>query len=299
MLTIFSIPKPFEGHIGVIQRNAIESWINLKPRPKVILIGNETGINEICEEHDLINVANTKCNEQGTPYLNYAFAEACKNAANETVCYSNTDIIFNDKIIEAMQVVKEWKKEFLIIGGRCNVDINYSMNFNKPDWQEQLHVLAKTHGNYGTPHFIDYFIFPRNVIKEIPPFLVGRPFWDNWFIWNAINQGISVVDASDTILAVHQNHDYAHHADGRKGAYEGSEAAHNSELLGGRMHYYCIDDANYKLNSGKISRNLSVSHHKAKYRLWVWMFLATTRSVRHKLGINGSNVNRILKYFAN
>ena len=27
MLTIFTIPKPFIGHIGVIQRNAIMSWL--------------------------------------------------------------------------------------------------------------------------------------------------------------------------------------------------------------------------------------------------------------------------------
>ena len=32
MLTIFTIPKPFVGHIGVIQRNAIISWLNLSPK---------------------------------------------------------------------------------------------------------------------------------------------------------------------------------------------------------------------------------------------------------------------------
>ncbi len=26
MLTLFTIPKPFAGHIGLIQRNAIASW---------------------------------------------------------------------------------------------------------------------------------------------------------------------------------------------------------------------------------------------------------------------------------
>ena len=30
-LTIFAVPKPFEGHIDVIQRNAIRSWQRLRP----------------------------------------------------------------------------------------------------------------------------------------------------------------------------------------------------------------------------------------------------------------------------
>jgi hypothetical protein len=30
-LTIFAVPKPFEGHIGMIQRNAIRSWKGLRP----------------------------------------------------------------------------------------------------------------------------------------------------------------------------------------------------------------------------------------------------------------------------
>ena len=41
MLTIFSCPKPFRGHFGMIQRNAIRSWTLLKPTPDVILIGDE------------------------------------------------------------------------------------------------------------------------------------------------------------------------------------------------------------------------------------------------------------------
>ena len=41
MLTIFSTPKPFRGHIGVIQRNAIESWKRIHPDVEIILFGDE------------------------------------------------------------------------------------------------------------------------------------------------------------------------------------------------------------------------------------------------------------------
>ncbi len=47
-------PKAFQGHIGVIQRNAIASWARLQlprqPRPEIILFGNDTGTAKVaCE----------------------------------------------------------------------------------------------------------------------------------------------------------------------------------------------------------------------------------------------------------
>ena len=56
MLTIFTIPKPFIGHIGVIQRNAIKSWLNLVPECEIILFGDEPGIQEIAQEFEIMHV---------------------------------------------------------------------------------------------------------------------------------------------------------------------------------------------------------------------------------------------------
>ena len=50
MLTILSTPKAFTGLFAVIQRNAIESWTKLEPRPEIILFGRDAGTAEICDE---------------------------------------------------------------------------------------------------------------------------------------------------------------------------------------------------------------------------------------------------------
>ncbi len=47
MLTIFTAPKSFYGHIGVIQTNAIRSWLLLCPECEIILFGGEEGIAEV------------------------------------------------------------------------------------------------------------------------------------------------------------------------------------------------------------------------------------------------------------
>jgi len=52
MITFFTTPKPFRGHIGVIQRNAIESWKRIHPSAEVILFGDEEGAAEAAREAD-------------------------------------------------------------------------------------------------------------------------------------------------------------------------------------------------------------------------------------------------------
>jgi hypothetical protein len=50
LLTVFFIPKPFLGHIGVIQRNALGTWMRLGEGVQVILHGNDEGVAEAtCE----------------------------------------------------------------------------------------------------------------------------------------------------------------------------------------------------------------------------------------------------------
>ena len=46
MLTLFTAPKPFRGHIGLIQANAIRSWMALAPDIEVLLVGDEPGLAE-------------------------------------------------------------------------------------------------------------------------------------------------------------------------------------------------------------------------------------------------------------
>lgn len=48
MITIFTTAKPFRGHDGVIQRNALESWEFLDPNVQVILFGDDEGTDEKC-----------------------------------------------------------------------------------------------------------------------------------------------------------------------------------------------------------------------------------------------------------
>ena len=121
MLTIFSIPKPFVGHVGVIQRNAINSWRSLHPSCEIILFGDEPGTEETAAEIKAKYVPQIARNEYGTPLLDCVFAEVQQIASHNLICYVNADIILLSDFLEAIKRIRFWR--FLAVGQRWDMDI--------------------------------------------------------------------------------------------------------------------------------------------------------------------------------
>ena len=94
MITFFSIPKPFEGSIEHIQRNAIQSWLSTHPGCEVILFGCESGTAEVAQEFGIVHIPDIPTNAFNTPLLNAAFDLAATKARNTILVYVNADIIF-------------------------------------------------------------------------------------------------------------------------------------------------------------------------------------------------------------
>ena len=93
MLTVFSTAKPFHGHSGIIQRNALKSWTLLHPNVEVILFGDEDGAAETCRDLGIRHEPQVRLNENGTKYLNYIFDRANEISRHGILCYANCDIM--------------------------------------------------------------------------------------------------------------------------------------------------------------------------------------------------------------
>ena len=124
MITIFAIPKPFKGHIDVIQRNAIQSWTKLSPLCEVILYGDDEGTAEAAARYGVRARAGHRRNEFGTPLLNGLFEKTQQIASNDLICYVNGDIMLIDDFMKTVTKVAATKKKFLLVGRRWNVDID-------------------------------------------------------------------------------------------------------------------------------------------------------------------------------
>jgi len=272
MITIFSIPKAFNGHINIIQRNAIKSWTSLCPRCQVVLCGDDSGTEEVAKEFDVKCIPDIARNEFGTPLLSSAFERIREVAANNLLCYVNSDIIFMSDFILAIRRIKT--DQFLLFGNRWNIDINEEIDFNDNNWETKIKEYIKLKGSLQPPIGADYFVFKKNeALSDIPPFAVGRPLWDNWFIYNARKNKYKVIDASKAILALHQNHGYGHLQSDyctKKGKSiwecpEGPEVDRQKEIMNGQEKFFSLSDATHILTENRLKRAIDYQHLRRQF----------------------------------
>src|SRR6202162_6632110 len=116
MLTLFTTAKPFEGHSGVIQRNALQSWKRLHQDVEVILFGDDAGSAEIANELGLRHEAFVERNKFGTKRLYYIFSRAQELPRHEFLCYHNCDIILLQEFCQALKRTADAHPRFLMVG---------------------------------------------------------------------------------------------------------------------------------------------------------------------------------------
>src|SRR5260370_28190316 len=273
MMTISTTAKPLRGHTRVIQRNALQSWKALHLDVEIILFGDDPGAAEAAQELGLHHEPLVEHNEFGTKRLDYLFARAQAIAQHEILCYINCDIILMQDFLRALGRVRAIHREFLMVGRRWDTDITEPLPFDQyggqsveqpaPHWEDELRRLALSRGRRRTAEWIDYFAFSRGLYgPDMPPFVL-RVFWDNWLVWKALDSGQPVIDASRAVMAVHQNHDYSYHPQGKAGVWSGEEAGRNAQLAGRGRHLRTIADATELLHTEEfqpnVFRNLSAA----------------------------------------
>ena len=296
MLTIFSTPKPFHGHSNVIQRNALKSWTLLCPDVEVILFGDEEGAAETCQDLGIRHEPSVHRNENGTKYLNYIFDRAYKISRHHFLCYANCDIMLSSDFRAALELTAKAYNEFLMIGRRWDTNITEPWDFGQADWDHRLRSLALGSGKQNGPSWTDYFCFSRNLYyRKMPPFLIGRNGWDPWLVWFARASNVRLIDASQMVVAVHQNHDYAYLKQGSALRHGNAEANYNWSLGdSAAWHSYTVDAATDKLSKGRIRTNRLAWLGPIKSRVVsrsyqiMFFFLKITRPIRHCLGIRRS-----------
>jgi hypothetical protein len=285
MITILSTPKPFEGHVGLIQRNAIESWVRLSPQPQVILFGDAVGTRAVAAEFGLEHVPTVETNDLGTPYLRGLIETGEQRARHDLLCYVNGDIILTEGLERAVQYVPALGASFLLISARTNLDLDVPIVFDG-DWRGRLRSTCEMRGTAGDHTSIDFFLFPRGFYRDIPPLVIGRAWFDQWMIKAAAQRGL-VVDATPLRPIVHQNHGYAHVTGGRTTVYQGVEAERNLAIYGQQAHAYTLLSCTHELGVDGNVRPVRFRKERFRARQLVWdLFVRRTAPLRRALGIS-------------
>ena len=248
LITIFITPKGFDrDHIAMIQRNAIRSWKALGSDVDILLIGDDPGVEENAKVLGVRHVREVKRNASGTPMLNDIFRIARENSDSPLLAYVNADIILKRDFVEISRKMLEQEKKFLLVGQRWDLDVQQDLYF-EGDWEKAFDEDLAKRGRRHPAGGSDYFVYPREVFTSIPAFAIGRSGWDNWMFYEARVKGWKLINCSDVINIIHQEHDYAHLPNGLP-HYRQPESAENVKAAGGKRTIFTLLDCNYVLDS--------------------------------------------------
>jgi hypothetical protein len=266
-LTLFTIPKGFaDPHISLIQRNALASWRRLAPEVEVLVMGDDPGVAEAAREYGATHVPEIARNQFGTPLLDSAYREAAARGSGEVLCYVNADIVLLEDLVAAVRLLPH--EPYLAIGRRWDCDVHSPLNFSGGG--TSLRGWARREGTLDQGRGSDYFAFPAGTDFAIPGFAVGRPGWDNWMIGRALELGLPLIDMTESVTAIHQNHDYGHVAGSPSTSWEGPEADRNRQLAPGIERYvHNPYNATHLLLADGLRPARSLKHLRAKLEAFI------------------------------
>jgi hypothetical protein len=222
-LTLFTTMKPFRGEIARIQQNAIKSWLALRPRPAVMVFGEEAGVPEACCQFDLTLVSDVERAPSGLPYLDDLFAKAQRLARTQTLCYVNADILLTGDLSRALDAVHRRFGKAMMVCGPHNVAVPYEIETSDSAWEQIVRARVAAETSRPT-RCADVFIFPKGFYCRLPRLEMGRYYFDNVLLWQACFGDLPAVDLTDGVLTVHQRHDQSSHP--------GTSASDAEQLVG-------------------------------------------------------------------
>lgn len=261
-ITFICWPKPFDDQTEYypFQKNALLSWKRMSVTEKIIVIGNEKGNKEFCDEHGFIYEPEVgELNNFGTPYLKSILKQGYKYCEpGDPVCYINSDILLFDDF----STICEWffnselsKQNYLCAGQRWDWNKPREIDFEE-GWQENIKPEIFSNGELVPPYAIDYFLhkaysFP---LETIPPLAIGRLHWDRWLVGYAIRNFPTVVDFSLLMYCIH--HETSYMLDGKKTSKNIYDTSEECKINCSIDPYYGLDinNSNYvaKIINNKI-----------------------------------------------
>lgn len=209
MVTIFSPMRPFVNDIGIVQKQAISSWLNIFPTCEIIVIEDEENT---CEQHlsnfNVKILKNVCRSNSGVPFLNSMFEEIMKVAKYDLICYITADILLDINFGKNILLFdKLANQKFGNYVGICSrIDVKNSSIIKGTLTINEYYNICLINGVHRKRTGIDLWVFRKSTEINFLPFPIGRCLTDNWFVYYCRSKNIPVIDFSDKIKIIHQYH---------------------------------------------------------------------------------------------
>ncbi len=202
----------------LIHYNTIKAWGMLRPFIQPILYYDEPLDPEtanLLQRHGWWTAPVPKSYQQ-LPIVRYMFTDAIKSIPASFYGYANSDILFDESLFLTLWGLRTNKSlgDFFLTGRR----INFPMHIEDVigNLASVRRMASYNYVDLFIKEALDYFIVTKNGFAwdDIPNFVIGKRGYDNYLMTHAIQFSPMVIDATNTILGVHQSvgsGDYASH----------------------------------------------------------------------------------------
>ena len=192
----------------LVHNLTVRNWLSLRSHVIPVVFTNETSVARECQRLGMNVFPVRKAAANGVPVLKYMYLDVMANYNTTFYAYANGDILFTGSLIETLVSlihsgrVDHRTKPLMVVGCRTNVE--RMLESEGSSWQ-QITRTAKKRGRILSVWTVDYFITTRIYPwKDMAEVVIGRMAYDNWLIAHSRNLKFVVIDATNTILAVHQ-----------------------------------------------------------------------------------------------
>eukprot|EP00171_Calliarthron_tuberculosum_P008155 IDg8155t1 len=217
-LHLFAAPKPYVGVDAQHQLRALQSWLALRPRPHITLLGS--GLSGVARRFGVLSRA-VDTSFLGVPLFSAVVAAANStqprtgNALTDVVVLLNADIVlFDDFSTVVTKLRRVFGTSWLALGGRWDVDkLPRAPRFRASHTARLLATRVRDAGTLHTFGGVDVWAWPAGHLPSIqggvPPFVLGRGRYDNWFTHELLQRGgDSIIDISEAATLTHVRHDH-------------------------------------------------------------------------------------------
>ncbi|KAH3864831.1 hypothetical protein DPMN_027860 [Dreissena polymorpha] len=207
----------------------MRNWIMLKPFVKIVVFTNSVEDTQYLISMGVLVQPVSHLRAGEAPILRWMFEEIDKIAQTPLRGYINSDILFTDDLIHALDLIMNamnMAQPFMAVGRRTNI---LAVTETEAQSFAKIKLAAKARGELFWTNAEDFFItnaaYPWKNIMDV---VIGRPVYDNWIVAHSIcDLQIDVIDVSGTILAVHQSTT----SGGNKEGFKHEQAKYNLKMF--------------------------------------------------------------------
>jgi len=266
---IFSSPKPRQANTEAVQISAFRSWRRIFPKARILLFGDGATWESFAHEEGLELAGPLPVGAEGGEVIRFLFEKTSKLAGDGLAMYLNSDILLDQSALTAVACLESLPGPWLASARRCCLAEWAGPALKEDEEWQRFYKRAREESVWGPACAMDMFLFRGISFEAMPPFLIGHRGWDNWMIYHARSQNISVIDVSAAMRIIHCDHDYSYAA-GNQNFKQRQQARENVNLhlIGGEAKLFHLGHATHELRSGALFPRAGWALMQRNMELW-------------------------------